>query len=352
MDRTPPTRRAVLGGIAGLGTASLAGCSGLLERQSVGNPPVVEERPNAVYYPSHVEGMEMIGTKDAGDRTIGLMYSYAHRFWTMNVDATTERVSPSGDVHLMIGVWDGESGRVLPIRSGLSVTVEQDGEEVDSRTPWTMLSQNMGFHYGDNVGLNGDGTYTVTVETGGLSIDRRGDFADKFGDPATAQFEWEYSASARDEIAFRRLDNAGDTGAVSPMSDMMMPLSIAPPEDELPGRVLGTGESGDARLVATAIEGDGGDSLAVSPRTPYNRYVLPQMALSATITRAGKPVFDGPLSPALDPQRGYHYRTETDAVVESGDEVTITVDSIPQISRHEGYETAFLSMPDVTMTVE
>jgi len=352
MDRTPPTRRAVLGGIAGLGATSLAGCSGLFERESVGNPPVVEERPNAVYYPSHIEGMEMIGMKDAGDRMVGLMYSYAHRFWTMNPDGTTERVSPSGDVHLMVGIWDGDSGTVLPIRSGLSVTVEQDGEEVDSRTPWTMLSQNMGFHYGDNVSLNGDGTYTVTVETGGLSIDRRGAFADRFGDPATAEFEWEYSASTRDGIMFRRLDNAGEAGAVDPMSDMMMPLSVAPAEDEMPGRVLATGETGDATVVATAAESDGGDYLAVSPRTPYNRFLLPQMAFSATVTRGGQSVFDGPLTPALDPDRGYHYGAEVDGVVESGDDLTITVDSIPQISRHEGYETAFLTMSDLELTVQ
>ena len=342
----------MLGGIAGLSTTALAGCSGLFERQAVGNPPVVEERPNAVYYPSHIEGMEMIGMTDAGDRKVGLMYSYAHRFWTMNVGATTERVSPSGDVHLMISVWDGDSGRVLPIRSGLSVTVEQDGEEVDTRTPWTMLSQNMGFHYGDNVALNGDGTYTVTVETGSLSIDRRGDFADRFGEPATATFEWEYSASTRDGIMFERLDNAGDTGAVSAMTDMMMPLSIAPAAEDLPGRVLGTGESGDATFVVTASDGDGGQSLAVSPRTPYNRFILPQMALSATVAREGETMLDDTLSPAIDPDRGYHYRTQIDGSVESGDELTLVVDSIPQISRHEGYETAFLSMPDVTMTVE
>ncbi|PSP89284.1 hypothetical protein BRC90_05255 [Halobacteriales archaeon QS_4_69_34] len=52
---------------AGAGTASvaaLAGCTGLFETRSVstGVPPVVENRPEAVYYPSHVEGMEVYGT--------------------------------------------------------------------------------------------------------------------------------------------------------------------------------------------------------------------------------------------------------------------------------------------------
>jgi uncharacterized protein involved in high-affinity Fe2+ transport len=343
------TRRAVLAGIAGAGPGALAGCSGLFERQSVGVPPVLEERPNAVYYPTHIEGMEMIGTAEAGDRMVGLMYSYAHRFWTMDVGGV-ERVSPGDtDVHLMASVWDPDSERVLPVRSGLSVTITKGGEEVASRTPWTMLSQNMGFHYGDNFALDGDGTYTVTVEAGGLSIERLGDFAGRFGETVTGEFEWEYSQSARDDISFEQLDNAGERGAVNPM-EMTMPLSVAPAESALPGRVLGTGESGDAAFVATAADRDGETYLAISPRTPYNRYILPQMPLSATLTRDGETVFEGALSAAIGPDRGYHYGAAVDSV-EPGDELTVTVDSPPQVSRHEGYETAFRSMADISMTV-
>jgi len=223
------TRRAVLRGIAGAGPGALAGCSGLFERQSVGVPPVLEERPNAVYYPTHIEGMEMIGTAEAGDRMVGLMYSYAHRFWTMDVGGV-ERVSPGDtDVHLMASVWDPDSERVLPVRSGLSVTITKGG-------------------------------------------------------------------------------------------------------------------------VATAADRDGETYLAISPRTPYNRYILPQMPLSATLTRDGETVFEGALSAAIGPDRGYHYGAAVDSV-EPGDELTVTVDSPPQVSRHEGYETAFRSMADISMTV-
>ena len=34
------------------------------------------------------------------------------------------------------------------------------------------------------------------------------------------------------------------------------------------------------------------------------------------------------------------------------DELTITVDSPPQTARHEGYETAFLDMPSMTVEME
>ena len=340
MDRSQHTRRSLLGGVAGLGTAALAGCSGLLESQSVGEPAILAERPNAVYRPTHVEGMNMIGTASAGDRQIGLMYSYAHRFWTMDV-GDTARVSPGdADVHLMASVWDPETERILPLRSGLGVTVERDGETVDQRTPWTMLSQNMGFHYGDNVSLDGDGTYTVTVETGGLSVERLGSFADRFGDPVTAEFEWEYSQSERDGISFERLDDAGEPGALEPM-EMMMPLSILPAAEDMPGRVVATGESGDATFVVAVVERDGGPYLVVSPRTPYNRVPLPEMTLSV------EGAIEGELTQTLDDELGHHYGLP--ATLGPDASLDIVVDAPPQVARHRGYQTAFLDMPPVSI---
>jgi len=102
---------------------------------------------------------------------------------------------------------------------------------------------------------------------------------------------------------------------------------------------------------ATAF--DGGEDqqyLAVSPRTPYNRFPLPLMSLSATLSRDGEAVFDDYLYEWLDPDLGVHYGAVVDGV-ETGDELTISVDTPPQVSRHEGYETAFLNMPDATLTL-
>ncbi|EJN56997.1 hypothetical protein [Halogranum rubrum] len=36
--------------------AGLAGCAGLFETRSELAPPLVENRPDAVYYPTHYEG--------------------------------------------------------------------------------------------------------------------------------------------------------------------------------------------------------------------------------------------------------------------------------------------------------
>lgn len=335
--------------------ATLAGCTEYLGTgsQDGDEPPVVEDRPDAVYYPTHVEGMEMIGMAEQGDRAVGLMYSYPHRFWTVT-GTRTDRVDVQSDdtVHLMAATWDTSTMTVLPVEAGLRFEIEQDGETIAERAPWPMLSQAMGFHFGDNFPLSGDGTYTVTVDIGAMNLERLGEFAGKFEDPGTVEFEFNYEIAEREDIRFELLnDQQGQPGAVSPMEMDMMPLSTAPAKDDLPGRIVGEGESGDALFVVTAAELNGEPYLAVCPRTPHNRYVLPMMSLSATLDRNGTTVFEGTLRKVIDPERNYHYGAPVERI-ESGDELTITIDAPPQVSRHEGYETAFLDMPDVTLTLQ
>ena len=345
-------RRDVLRAGAGLVAAGgLAGC-GALQSQSLEQPPLVENRPNAVYVPSHVEGMVMAGMQEAGDRMVGLFFSYAHRFWTVTGgEATLVDIDEDDTIHLMASVWDPETGTVLATDSGLGIEVRQDGERVDQRDPWAMLSQNMGFHFGDNITLPGDGLYDVTVETGGVSLDRRGEFEGRFGDSVSAEFELDYSSRRRDGISYTTLDDRkGSRGAVDRMS-MDMPLSVAPAEGDLPGDVIGSGTSGDARLVVTRTPTDEGTYLAVSARTPYNRFVLPMMLLAVTVRRDGEIIADTDLTAAIDPERSTHYGTTVDSL-QSGDEVTVDVVTAPTVSRHEGYETAFLDMDPVTVTVE
>lgn len=112
-------------------------------------PPVPENRPQTVYYPSHVEGMEMVGmssmngmsstnsnsssgtqgnssedmeqptTSTDGQKTsdsryrCALTYSYPHRFWTVT-GQQTEKISIQDDdsIHLIVSVWDGERGNL------------------------------------------------------------------------------------------------------------------------------------------------------------------------------------------------------------------------------------------------
>jgi hypothetical protein len=351
-------RRDFLGGLGAAGVAGLAGCAGLVETRSIpSSPPVLEDRPAAVYFPTHVEGMAMSGMGTSGEYRFGAMYSYPHRFWNVNgEDVQLTEIESGDDVHLMSTVWDPETGSVLP-DTGLSVEISKDGELVSQEVIYPMLSQPMGFHYGANFGLDGDGEYTVRVSVGGMTTRRTGAFEGRFAEPASAEIPFEYSRSERDEIAFERTAaRAGERAARPPMEMGMMPLSVLPAPEELPGTLHGAAETGDARLVVTShdsppsgVDGDGA-YLAVSARTPYNRMVIPAMGLAGRLVRDDEVVFEGPLPATLDPDLNYHYGAAVPSV-ESGDTLGLRVEVPPQVARHEGYETAFIDMPPVEVTL-
>jgi hypothetical protein len=353
-------RRDLLRAGSAFAAASIAGCSSLAETQAGGVPSVLEDRPDGVYRPTHVEGMETVDTATSGEYAVGLLYSYPHRFWNVNGDdVSLTEIDRDDAVHLMASVWDRETGTVLP-ETGLSAEIYRDGSLVSQEAIYPMLSQPMGFHYGANFALDGDGTYDVRLSVGAIPTRRTGAFEGRFADPATVDIPFEYSESAKAEIDFRELEDAGTPGAVDPMSMGSLPTAIAPAESDLPGTVLGSGTSNDARLVVTALDDppsgvDGsGTYLAVSARSRYNRMVIPAMGLSATLDRDGETVAEAALERTLDPELGYHYGTVVEAV-EEGDDLTLSVTVQPQTARHEGYETAFGGllggMPDVTVRV-
>ncbi len=354
-------RRRFLTATGTAGALSAAGCLGLFETetQSTGRlPPLVEDRPDAVYVPSHVEGMEMAGMGTDGRYKFGLTYSFPHRFWRTTGDRTNKvGVRDADTAHLMVTAWDSDTGTVIP-SSSATVTAVKDGDSVFSEKKlWSMLSQNMGVHFGDNVELDGDGTYEVTIDFGPVGTRRAGALAGALGDTASVTVEMDFSQSTLDEVMFEQLDDRkGQRDAVEPMEMEMIPSGQLPTAEDRPGEVLAEGESGDAVILATAldtvpdgVDGDG-TYLAVSAQTPHNRYPLPFMSLSATLTRDSETVFDGDLTDTLHPELGYHYGAVIDDV-QSGDTLDVAVGAPPQIARHEGYETAFLGMDDVTLSL-
>lgn len=343
-------RRRFLAGAGLAGVTALAGC-GSLSTQSTRAPPLVEDRPDATYRPTHVEGMGMAGMAQAGDYMVGLTYSFPHRFWTVT-GTTAEKVDIRSEdsLHLMATVWDPETEMVLPVSAGLSITVERDGEPVADKPPWPMVSQNMGFHYGDNYALDGDGVYQITVRVNGMSERRLGAFSGRFGEAGETTVDFDFRQSTLEQLSFERLpDTQGDRGAVDLMNMDMIPTSQAPEVSALPGTVLGTSKGRDAVYVASwlrdaAFLDDGQSYLAVSVRTPYNRVPLPMMSLDGRVEADGEAVFEDALTATVHPDIGYHYGAvvETDA---SEPSVGVDVIAPPQVSRHEGYETAFLATP-------
>jgi hypothetical protein len=351
-------RRELLGAVGGATLGGFGGCAGLFETRAVGDPPLPDDRPNAVYLPTHVEGMKMAGMQSAGGYRCVLTYTFPHRFWLVTGDRRERvEIEPDDSVHLMPVVWDAETG-IVPPDINPQIRITRDGENVTQLAPWPMLSQPMGVHFGDNVKLDGDGTYRVDVSIGSPSTRRTGSLADNRGQ-ASFTFEFDFRRSALEDVSYRDVpaEDEGTEGAVDPMEMEMVPSTQVPTEGDLPGTVRGTVTGGDAPFVVTTLDdatafGAGEDEtyLAVSPRTPYNRFMLPLMSLSGTLTRGTETVYDGILQSTIDPALHYHYGAAVPSV-EAGDELTITVDSPPQMARHEGYETAFLDMGDMTISV-
>jgi len=367
-------RRAFLRGTAAagaVGTVGLAGCLeqlGFEEESAFANPPLVENRPDAVYLPSSRDAMGMYGMATDGDYAAMLSYTFPHRFWT--VEATDEEkelieITADDSLHLMVTVWDRETHTVLPVDA--RIEIRQDGELVDigSSSLWPMISQRMGFHYGDNIQLPGEGQYTARIQVGPVTLERTGTFAERLGSLGSLEIDFEYVRSDIHDLSFETIPES-QRGNREALSLMKMehgggdgghtPMGQATPLEELPGESLDAQRSGDATFAALVSDADrladGGSYLAVSPRTPYNRIILPFTSLSATVERDGTPIYDEPLTltEALDHEIGHHYGVTVDEIA-SGDRVTVTVGSSPQVSRHDGYETAFFDFDDVTYTV-
>ncbi len=374
-------RRAFLRSTGAVAALGLAGCLerlGFEEQSAWRDPPLVEDRPDAVYVPASSEEMGVYGRATDWEYAVELSYTFPHRFWTVSgTDRNRVVVDADDTMHLMITPWDAETDTVLPLE--MRVDILRDGERVASEfsPPWPMISQRMGFHYGNNVVLPEEGEYTARISVGPVSVRRTGELEDRFDSSATLEIEFVYDRSDVHDLEFVRIDpnRHGERDALSPMdhdahdhggqtdtdSHVAMelgptPTSQGPPVEDLPGTVLGTDRSGDAKISAIETDRDrftdgDGTYLAVTLRTPYNGVVLPFTALTATVERDGDAILDAePLVETVDHAFGHHYGVGVDAL-EGGDEVTISVDVPPGVARHDGYETAFFEFGDVEFTV-
>ncbi|MGM0446871.1 MAG: DUF7350 domain-containing protein [Methanobacteriota archaeon] len=374
--------------------------------------PSVEDPPAATYVPTHFEAMRRLDPVDAGEYRLEPMVTYPHRFWNVTGDRVEEAApTDDHDVHLMVTVRDAETGRILPASTGLQVTVGREGESGAPTVPWPMISQEMGFHFGDNLSLDGDGTYEATVRVGAIDARKTGSFEGRFAEPATGSFTFEYDRAFRESVI-------GDIAYVQEESDWGVRGAMAngslgrgggrsygdashdgpdhvdaqrqdadrdhrgerrweaqvgdrrygtywrgpeegelPPAAHLPGRLQGEPAIGDALLATSLLPPESrfvdGDAryLVVSPRTPYNRSMLPMAAIDYALSRGGNGVASGALDTALDDEIGYHYGTPLDDIA-SGDRLSLSVATAANVSRHAGYETALLETGEVEVSLE
>ena len=359
-------RRTYLATVGATLTGAVAGCASGDDGRGEGNADGTEERtehdeghsgaPDWVYIPEHATAMTMEGMGGDGDFQFSVMISSPESFFL--VEGTDVRESILFDdhsVHVMASVWDPETGVALP-ETGMSVEIlDADGRTVIQEVIYPMLSQRMGLHYGANVALDGYGEYTARVSVGGMEIERTRGFADRFDDPASVDVPVSFTEAKVEKFTESNPADAGEHGALSPMEMGMRPTGALPKTADMPGTALGTTTSDDARLHMGVLTGTalGGDDpyLYVSPRTPYNRFPLPNMLLRAVLhTGDGRRELE--LTRRLDDDLNYHYGVslpEAPAVIAGEIGLGIVPSVPPQVTRHAGYETAFVEMDPVTI---
>ncbi|QSW98550.1 iron transporter [Haloterrigena alkaliphila] len=335
-----------------------AGCLEALRRDDAWRELVVDP-PEGVYVPPHADEMVRYGTATAVGREISLLASRPHSFWVV-ADAERNRadVRSRHDLHLMATVRDAETGAFVP--APVTTTIRARGadtdEPIDRRSLWPMLSQRMGAHYGDNVPLAGDGSYVATIRVGATTANATGRRADVLERETSVEAEFAFDTNEIEGLERRLIDEAegrGEAGALEPM-DHAVRGDVGPSRD--PGAELGAATSGDIEYTATLLDdtdrsGIDAPILAVTPRTAYNSFPLPFAGLAASVARDGERIASAPLRETLDARLGHCYGTAVDpAILERGDELTIDLETPPQVARHEGYETAFLEERSVTFS--
>ena len=201
-------RRGFLRGTAVAGTVAIAGCLeglGFEEQSAWSNPPLVDDRPNAVYLPAGTEEMGTYGRATDGEYAVELTYTIPHRFWLVAGEIERIDVDADDSMHLMLTVWDPETDTVLPVNAELDVL--RDGDSVTGQlSPWPMLSQRMGFHYGDNISLPDEGEYTARIRIGRLEAEGTGAFEDRFDSPSTLEIDFEFNRSDIHDLEFELID--------------------------------------------------------------------------------------------------------------------------------------------------
>ena len=353
-------RRQLLASLGAAGTLAIAGCSAASDSPSTtttDTTTTTKPGHDGVYVPSETAPMEMIGMQKAGRLVVSLSYTHPHEFFVVTGTRTSKTTVQSADtMHLMAMVHDAKTGAVAP-QVEPTITVSKDGTKVVSNQPWPMLSQPMGFHFGDNVTASGAATYQFDVSVNAAKSVLPADLADVFTEQ-TVTFETEFDPAAAGDIEHGETGDEGSTeGALAPMDMGKTSIPQQPAYDNLPVETTDPQYTDDLGVAVAAHDAppdlgfdDGENALIAATQTRYNRYLAGFMGVTATVTRDGTEVFSGDLSSAVDGDLGHYYGAGTPPL-ESGDDVELEFTTPPQGARHVGYETAFLDLEPQTFTL-
>lgn len=361
MDRRKFLRNAGL-----LSTTALAGCindpptTDVPTDTDTDTPPTTPtqtpEPLRGVYVAPHMDEMKMIGMTTAANGRLKIAVSYAlpHEFYLVTgprfqqIDA-----DPRATMHLMVSIWDTET-TLTPPQAEPTVTISRDGEELTSLNPWPMLSQPMGYHFGDNVSVRGDGNYTFDIELNNDSSTMPSSLEDVFSE-TTVSLEKQFDPASALELGEMASDNPDDPGAIPPMEMDMMPVPQQPQFEDIPVELTDGKLTNGARVAVGTTDAaefgvDSEQYLVVATQSQYNRYMLPLMSVAATITRDGDELYSDTIDSSLHPDIGHFYGAGVPEL-QPGDEVVIVFQSPPQTSRHIGYEESFRRMETLNYTI-
>ena len=104
------------------------------------------------------------GTEQAGDYIVGFAQEEAEGMYVLKGEGELEWQEPGDEnCHLEIAVCDGADRRFVPHLTVRATLTAEDGTEVGP-TEVPFLWHPGLFHYGQNLEVPGDGTYTIDVE--------------------------------------------------------------------------------------------------------------------------------------------------------------------------------------------
>ena len=106
----------------------------------------------------------------------------------------------------MVALWDEKTG-VRPPSSSVTVEVSRPDETITQKSLWPMLSQPMGFHFGDNVSLPAETNYDVSLRIGPSDAQMGGALEGTLTESKTLSLTLDYNTQTLNEISVNDLDN-------------------------------------------------------------------------------------------------------------------------------------------------
>ncbi|WP_135366500.1 iron transporter [Halosimplex halophilum] len=129
-------------------------------------------------------------TREAGDYVVGFAQEEAEGLYELVGEGEFEWREPDDEnAHIEVAVADADDGRMVP---GAEVSLrisDRDGEQVEAATLPLLWHPGL-YHYGANVRLPGDGTYTLEIRVEPPTMHRHDEEnGDRYGEPVEVTFE-------------------------------------------------------------------------------------------------------------------------------------------------------------------